>query len=59
MAPADPRAGPPNGTRLAQQAAPMLDLEHMSSRAFQSFHGPARLGRPDSCDLSLLALLRR
>ncbi len=37
----------------------MLDLTNMSSRAFVSFHGPARLGRPDSCGVSLLALLRR
>ena len=59
MAPADALTGRLDGARLARRAAPMLDLAHMSSRAFISLHGPARSGRPGSCGVSLLALLRR
>ena len=59
MAPADARTGRLDGERLAQRAAPMLDLSDMSSRAFLSLHGPARSGRPDSFGVSLLALLLR
>jgi hypothetical protein len=59
MAPANALTGRLDGARLARRAAPMLDLAHMSSRAFISLHGPARSGRPGSCGASLLALLLR